>query len=131
MSKPRFRLISQSGQAVAEFAIVLPVFLLLLLGIAQLGIVFNNYVTLMDATRAGARKAAVSRRESNPTAVTKAAVKASASNLSLSDPQITVTSTWQPGANVTVCSQYPYAINLIGVVVKSGNLNSCTTERVE
>ena len=35
-----------------EFVIVLPIFLLLLLGIAQLGIAFNHYIQLTDATRA-------------------------------------------------------------------------------
>ena len=45
----------QRGQTMVEFAIVLPIFLLLLLGIAQGGIAFNNYIQLTDATRAGAR----------------------------------------------------------------------------
>ena len=44
-----------------EFALVMPILLFLLLGIIQFGIVFNNYVTLTDAVRAGARKGAVSR----------------------------------------------------------------------
>ena len=44
-----------------EFALVLPVLVALLLAIIQFGIVFNNYLTITDATRAGARKAAVSR----------------------------------------------------------------------
>ena len=39
----------QRGQTMTEFAIVLPIFLLLLLGIAQGGIAFNNYVQLTDA----------------------------------------------------------------------------------
>ena len=43
-----------------EFVIVLPIFLLLLLGIAQLGIAFNHYIQLTDATRAGARFGALS-----------------------------------------------------------------------
>ena len=41
-----------------EFALVMPILLFLLLGIIQFGIVFNNYVTLTDAVRAGARKGA-------------------------------------------------------------------------
>ena len=42
-----------------EFALVLPILLFLLLAIVQFGVVFNNYVTLTDAVRAGARKGAV------------------------------------------------------------------------
>ena len=44
-----------------EFAIVLPVLVLLVFGVIQFGIAFNNYLALTDAARAGARKAAVSR----------------------------------------------------------------------
>ena len=42
-----------------EFALALPILALLLFAVIQFGIVFNHYVTLTDATRAGARKAAV------------------------------------------------------------------------
>ena len=38
---------------------------------------------------------------------------------------------WQPASSVTVTATYPYSISLFGLVVKSGNLNSCTTNRVE
>ena len=51
----------EKGQTMAEFAIVLPLLVVLLFGIVQFGILFNNYVTLTDAARAGARAAAVSR----------------------------------------------------------------------
>ena len=32
-----------------EFAIVAPILLMLILGIIQLGVLFNNYITLTDA----------------------------------------------------------------------------------
>jgi Flp pilus assembly protein TadG len=128
----------ERGQTMVEFAIILPVFCLLLFGIAQLGIAFNHWLELTDATRVGARKAAVSRTQSNPTQLAKDATKASAGGLNpaLTDSQITVTSTWSPGTNVQVCAQYPYDIHLIGmphVVIFEihKNLNACTTERVE
>jgi hypothetical protein len=40
-------------------------------------------------------------------------------------------STWDSGADVTVTASYPYSISLLGIVVKSGQLSSKTTERVE
>jgi hypothetical protein len=58
-------------------------------------------------------------------------VKASAANLDTAQVSVDVTSTWQPGTDLRVCASYPYSIDLIGMVVSSGNLNSCTTERVE
>jgi Flp pilus assembly protein TadG len=114
-----------------EFALVLPILALLLFAVIQFGIVFNNYVQLTDATRAGARKAAVSRQVADPVGTTAAAVRASAKDLKESDLNITVSSTWQPAADVSVTATYPYAISLLGMVVKSGRLSSTTTERVE
>ena len=119
------------GQTLVEFAIVLPLLAFLLFGIVQLGIVFNNYVTLTDATRAGARKAAVGRSVADPAGEAEAAVRSSAANLNQGDLSVSVASTWDPGSDVTVSADYPYDISLLGIVVKSGNLTSTTTERVE
>jgi Flp pilus assembly protein TadG len=114
-----------------EFALVLPVLALLLFAILQLGIVFHNYVMITDAARAGARKAAVSRDLADPAAATQAAVRASANGLNQGDLDVSVTSSFERGADVTVTASYPYSISLLGLVVKSGRLNSTTTERVE
>jgi Flp pilus assembly protein TadG len=122
---------SESGQSLTEFALALPVLAMLLFAVIQFGIAFNNYVTLTDAARAGARKAAVGRRLSNPQGATIAAVRGSATDLRQADLDVTVTSSWQPGADVKVTATYPYSINVLGFAVKSGRLSSVTTERVE
>jgi Flp pilus assembly protein TadG len=123
---------AQRGQAMVEFVLVLPILLALLIGMAQAGVVYNNWVTLTDAVRAGARKAAVSRTSATRNDDVKTAVKNSAANLDQSKLVVdTPTSTWNPGDNVTVCAHYPYSLNMILITVKTGNLNSCTTERVE
>jgi len=122
---------SQEGQALVEFALVAPLLFLILFGIVQFGIAFMNSVALTDAVRAGARKAAVSRSAADPTQSTKNAVLGAANDLDQSKVSITVTSNWQSGSNVTVDATYPYSINLLGIVVASGNLHSSTTERVE
>ncbi len=114
-----------------EFAIVLPILAFLLFAVIQFGIVFNNYITLTDATRAGARKAAVSRRDANPVATCIDAIRNSASNLTQSKLQPDCQSTWQPGEDVRVTATYPYSISLLGLFSKSGDLKSTTTERVE
>jgi Flp pilus assembly protein TadG len=117
----------------AEMAVVLPVLLLLILAIVQLGIAFNNYLTLTDAVREGARTAAVSRHYSDRVDRVKAKVRDSAANLDTSDSKlpITVDSDWQPGSDVTVSATYPYDISLLGYVVFSGKLSTHTVERVE
>jgi Flp pilus assembly protein TadG len=122
---------SQQGQALTEFALALPILALLLFAVIQFGIVFNNYVTLTDATRAGARRAAVSVHASNPSGDTAAAVRASAKDLKQNNLNVTVSSTWQTGSDVSVTATYPYTISLLGMAVKSGSLTSTTTERVE
>ena len=122
----------ERGQAMVELAIVLPIFLMLVFGIIQFAIVFNHYQTLTDAVRVGARQAAISRNLSNPTAVTEARLrKAAQASLQDSDLAVEVDSSWAQGSDVTVRASYPYEINIIGVVVKSGRLKSETTERVE
>ena len=114
-----------------EFTIVLPILVLLLFGVIQFGIAFNNYVTLTDAARAGARKAAVSRFAGNPSGATTTAVQNAAGDLKLSNLAVSVSSSWKQGENVTVSATYPYSISLLGMVVKSGRLATTITERVE
>lgn len=122
----------ERGQAMVEFAIVVPILLLLVFGIIQFGILFNHYQTLTDAVRVGARQAAVSRPLPDPTGAATARVR-SAARTSLDDAklEVEVTSSWVQGSDVTVRATYPYEINIIGLVVKSGRLTSETTERVE
>jgi Flp pilus assembly protein TadG len=122
---------NENGQALVEFALVAPLLFLILFGIIQFGIAFMHSVTLTDAVRAGARKAAVSRSAADPTQATKNALLAAATDLDPSKVSTTVTSTWQSGSTVTVAATYPYQINLLGIVVASGDLHSTTTERVE
>jgi Flp pilus assembly protein TadG len=117
-----------------EFALVLPLLAVLLFGVIQFGIVFNHYLDLTDAVRAGARMAAVSRQTSDPTGpggVATQAVVNSAGDITIDPNKVTITSTWQPGEDVTVQAAYPYSINLFGWVFASGDLHSKTTERVE
>lgn len=47
------------GQSLVEFALILAPLLFLLLGIVQMGFVFNGYVTLSSATREAARSASI------------------------------------------------------------------------
>src|SRR6201984_3061728 len=126
--KKRIQIRNEQGQAMTEFALVLPVLALILFAVIQFGIVFNNYVTLTDATRAGARKAAVSRDDPNRDADVMAAVQNSASHPDGAKPSVSPPpSTWNSGDDVTVTASYPYSISLLGLVVKSGRLSSTTT----
>jgi Flp pilus assembly protein TadG len=122
---------SEEGQALVEFALVLPLLVVLLFGVIQFGIALNNYVTLTDAVRAGAREASVSRFSPTPGVEAEDAVRDAAVNLDQGALAVTVTSSWVRGDDVRVSATYPYEIDLVGVVVASGSLKSETTERVE
>jgi Flp pilus assembly protein TadG len=134
MIETRHRIRDEQGQTMAEFALVLPIFITLLFAIIQFGIAFNNYVTLTDAARAGARKGAVSRNDSDPAATCQNYVKASAGDLTPGSISVTCTpssGSWSPGNDVTVDAQYPYSINIFGMTLFSGNLHTVMKERIE
>ena len=72
----------EAGQSLVEFALTLPVLLLVLTGMATFGIGMNNYLQLTEATSVGARQLAISRQQTNdPCAVVSTAVAAAAPSL--------------------------------------------------
>jgi Flp pilus assembly protein TadG len=72
----------ERGQAMVEFAMTVPIMLLLLAAILVLGVVFNNYLALTNATTAGAQQLSISRGQtSDPCATTSQTIQAAAPNL--------------------------------------------------
>jgi Flp pilus assembly protein TadG len=126
---------TENGQAVVEFAVILPVLLMILFAILQFGIVFNNYIQVTAAAREGARKAAVSRSLGTSSAENAATAAAKAAAPGLKQGNINVTypnsPTFAQGSDVSVKVTYPYSISLLGIIVRSGTLSSTTTMRVE
>jgi len=130
MSRRRIR--QENGQTMVEFALIMPVLCLVLFGIIQFGVLYNDYISLTDATRVGARKAAVSRQTADPVGLSKEAVRKAATDLDATKLTVNVTANvWAPGADVKVETSYPYELDIMGVVVASGFLRSSTTERIE
>lgn len=117
-----------------EFALILPILVLLLFGVIQFGIVFNHYLTVTDAARAGARKGAVSMYgDGSPAAAAEQAARDSADNLDDGELDVDVFANpaWEKGSDISVTVSYPYEVSLVGIVVTSGDLESTTTERIE
>jgi Flp pilus assembly protein TadG len=74
----------RGGAAAVEFALVLPMLLVMLVGIIQFGVAINSYLELTDAVRAGARSVAVSRSSATsatPLTTMNSAITNSAANL--------------------------------------------------
>lgn len=96
------------GQAMVEFALVLPIFILLLMGIMEFGLLFHQYLVVTSASREGARAAAVGGTDAEIMAVTSfAAASIDKGNLTtLVTPAIRV-----KGTAVTVSVTNPVTIN--------------------
>jgi Flp pilus assembly protein TadG len=68
----------QKGVAAVEFAILAPLLLLIVLGVAQFGWMFGNYMMVANAASAGARYFASQRGASSPYTATQGQVQLSA-----------------------------------------------------
>ncbi len=133
MKRHQERSSDERGQTLVEFAALLPVLCLLLFGIIQFGVVFHDYITVTDAARVGARKAAVSRHVGDTGAAAEAAALNAADSLNGPDLNANCEADdWStPGSDVSCTVTYPYSIDVLGMVVASGTLTSVTTERLE
>jgi Flp pilus assembly protein TadG len=125
------RLRRDEGQAIVEFAIVLPILVLLVFGITQFGMAFRNYLAITDAARVAARAAAV-KRTSSPCTAARTAVQntVSAAQWAQVSSRITCSAGANVGDQVKITIKYPYSIGLPGVSA-SGELTANATERME
>ncbi|MBQ2903937.1 MAG: pilus assembly protein [Clostridia bacterium] len=76
---------SEDGQAMVEFALVLPVFLLILCGIIDFGWLFYNQLSLNNACREGARYAVVNTAEGGSTQAIKSHIENLTTNVFAND----------------------------------------------
>lgn len=56
----------ERGQSVVEMALITPILIILFAGLVEIGWFANNYLTLLDVTRAGARRGTALTGENNP-----------------------------------------------------------------
>ncbi|BDE58842.1 pilus assembly protein [Rhodococcus hoagii] len=107
----RFR--SESGAAAVEFALVVPILILLVLGIIEFGRAYNIQNSLSAAAREGVRVMAISK---NATAAKAATKQAGLFNPAVTDAQICISTgasgsctatTCPAGGTVTLTIRYP------------------------
>lgn len=120
---------SERGAAAVEFAILLPVLLLLVLGTIEFGRAYNAQITLTNAARDGVRVMAIN---NDPVGARTAAKNAAASvSTSISDSNITLsTDACSTNAQVTLTIKYnlatitgiagPFAMTGKGVMLCGG-----------
>lgn len=115
----------QSGQASVEFAVLLPVVLVLVAFVVQVGLLVRDRVTLVHDTRVAARAVVV-----EPT--TTAARAALDGAGSAANRSISLTGSTAPGALVTVTvTAPPTRLPLFGRVLGDAQLSEQLTVMVE
>lgn len=119
----------EAAQAMAEFIVVLPVLLLVVLAGLQLGSVFLQYQQLSSAVSEGARRGIVSATYGDREGRVTSAVRDAAPNLD-GTVGVSVSSSWVVGEPLTVTGTYPAEVDVLGLVVWSGNLTNTRTMRV-
>lgn len=134
----RFSLLDEAGGAMVEAALVLPIVLLVVMGIARFGLAFNNYVTLHNAVRSGTRTLAISRAPgTNACTLGEARLRNAAPSLTAGSLTVTWTVTASCtnlviGSDASMTATYPCDINIMGInFAPSCILRAVTTERVE
>jgi Flp pilus assembly protein TadG len=126
----------ERGQAIVEFAIVVPLLVLTLTAILQFGIAFTHYVTITEAARNGARAAVVARADGLSAMEDRAEAAARRSAPDLQDDAGFRVVTSAPdgaeaGRDVTVTVEAPLRLSLIGLPVVNTTMESRTTMRIE
>jgi Flp pilus assembly protein TadG len=125
----------REGQSLVEFAVVLPIFLLLLAGLVDFGLGLYSQMTIINASREGARLGIV--ELGVPGADINAAkqkvkdrVDEMANGLDV-DTTVTCTPTCASGNPVVVQVDYPYRLIWPLAFGNSLNLSSTTQMRIE
>lgn len=108
---------SERGQSLVEFALVLPIILLLSLGVLEYGWMLNTKITVTAATREGARAASVLGKDATDAELDSTAtlVAERYMGVTLGVDDVTVST---PGDDITINLSYVKA-PLVGIYIKT------------
>jgi Flp pilus assembly protein TadG len=145
--------IGEQGQSLVEFALLLPILLLLTTGIFVFGVAMNNYMQLTNAVSVGARTVAINAGitgdpcATGATAIEAAAPGLAASGMTFSFSFITTAGTvtangatctadatnLTSGSNIRITATYPLNLSIYGKVFNSSHavLEASSTELVQ
>jgi Flp pilus assembly protein TadG len=128
----------QDGQSLVEFALVIPIFLLVLFAIVDFGMAFHAWITVTNSAREGARIGAVRATS----AEIEQRVRDTATSLEQANLTVSVTNAeGPPGGSVVVDVSYDYSLmtpladllNMVsgGTIPATLGLNSTADMRLE
>ncbi|WP_035787822.1 TadE/TadG family type IV pilus assembly protein [Clostridium ljungdahlii] len=124
---------NEKGQALVEFAIILPILLLIVMGIVQFGMVINSYITIENASREGARAGIIGSTDQE----IQYLIVTTSPNLDPKNLTVTITpseSSRRSGDSLIVKVTYKYNLTVPIISSLFNNvivLNGQTTMRVE
>lgn len=131
----------ESGQALAEIAIALPLLLLMLIGIWEFARAYQIQQVVVNAAREGARIVVLPNSSGGTVDSATNAINHYLASGSISGATINITGTEDTGQPMTVQVSVPYTFNLIGPMIRLAtgndggpgdiNLSSSATMRHE
>lgn len=110
---------NEAGQALVEFALVVPLFLILVLGIVEFARAWNIYEVLTDAGREGARRAVVEYQNISDSDV-KATIQEAGNRIGITieDSDITMTGFGAGRSTIfTVRIEYEHELQWVGTLL--------------
>jgi len=114
--------VDRSGQNLVEFALVLVMLLLLVVGVCEFGRAWNVYQILANASREGARLAALPSGFTNAAAVTSRVQSyLSTGNVDPSKATVTIGGSGVDGGTgtqVSITVSYPYKFGYVGPIIR-------------
>ena len=114
----------------AEFSLMLPILLLVVLGGLQLGAAFLQTQQLSSAVSEGARRAIVSSQKADKEVLVEEAVHAAAPALDADQLDVGIAGSWEVGEPITVTGSYPVSVDVMGLVVYEDTVTNERTMRV-
>lgn len=128
----------ERGQSLVEFAVVLPILLLLLVGVINVGFWFWSDIGLTSATREAGRLLISSSNDSNAVQDVENRLAANLGSdidptklqYSFTPAPATGTPLWPSGTTVTMKVVYPYPLSMLGISMAS-NMTTAAQVRVQ
>jgi Flp pilus assembly protein TadG len=128
-SSNRRRRRGQRGQSAVEIGIILPIFLVLILGVVEVNSAINSYISVVNASRDGAR---LGSKGAATTPVIQALVQKDLARLPNTTPASNVTVTYPTVAGINAvkveaCYDHSTLVGLKLIVPKSFHMCASTT----